>query len=222
MTTSTREPRSRLPWRTCLANTRSLDLEGQSQSMAYIEIERKGGIQSALPLGLRGMTALGPDSGCSFDRRPRRNDPRHGFVVHATGQGEAGPVAGSPGLDTVTVGLATAAVTCHQGSGTQIAQFEQGLLQLLAPLFQLDLGGSVLRQEGPNPRRSLAFTTNITFLSCTLPSHQLGLACPVPSASPASQPRKKSVSPKKIKEKAGAGNGIRTRDFDLGKVALYH
>ena len=22
--------------------------------------------------------------------------------------------------------------------------------------------------------------------------------------------------------KAGAGNGIRTRDFDLGKVALYH
>ena len=27
---------------------------------------------------------------------------------------------------------------------------------------------------------------------------------------------------KEIKEKAGAGNGIRTRDFDLGKVALYH
>ena len=24
------------------------------------------------------------------------------------------------------------------------------------------------------------------------------------------------------KEKYGAGNGIRTRDFDLGKVALYH
>jgi hypothetical protein len=23
-------------------------------------------------------------------------------------------------------------------------------------------------------------------------------------------------------EKVGAGNGIRTRDFDLGKVALYH
>ena len=25
-----------------------------------------------------------------------------------------------------------------------------------------------------------------------------------------------------IRAKAGAGNGIRTRDFDLGKVALYH
>ena len=24
------------------------------------------------------------------------------------------------------------------------------------------------------------------------------------------------------KEEVGAGNGIRTRDFDLGKVALYH
>ena len=24
------------------------------------------------------------------------------------------------------------------------------------------------------------------------------------------------------KAKIGAGNGIRTRDFDLGKVALYH
>ena len=24
------------------------------------------------------------------------------------------------------------------------------------------------------------------------------------------------------REKIGAGNGIRTRDFDLGKVALYH
>ena len=24
------------------------------------------------------------------------------------------------------------------------------------------------------------------------------------------------------KRKVGAGNGIRTRDFDLGKVALYH
>ena len=25
-----------------------------------------------------------------------------------------------------------------------------------------------------------------------------------------------------VREKSGAGNGIRTRDFDLGKVALYH
>ena len=25
-----------------------------------------------------------------------------------------------------------------------------------------------------------------------------------------------------ILEESGAGNGIRTRDFDLGKVALYH
>ena len=25
-----------------------------------------------------------------------------------------------------------------------------------------------------------------------------------------------------LEEKNGAGNGIRTRDFDLGKVALYH
>jgi hypothetical protein len=28
--------------------------------------------------------------------------------------------------------------------------------------------------------------------------------------------------PRCIGEKIGAGNGIRTRDFDLGKVALYH
>ncbi len=27
---------------------------------------------------------------------------------------------------------------------------------------------------------------------------------------------------KEIKRKDGAGNGIRTRDFNLGKVALYH
>ena len=27
---------------------------------------------------------------------------------------------------------------------------------------------------------------------------------------------------KTLNEKVGAGNGIRTRDFDLGKVALYH
>ena len=26
----------------------------------------------------------------------------------------------------------------------------------------------------------------------------------------------------KGRSKSGAGNGIRTRDFDLGKVALYH
>jgi hypothetical protein len=25
-----------------------------------------------------------------------------------------------------------------------------------------------------------------------------------------------------VRRKIGAGNGIRTRDFDLGKVALYH
>ena len=25
-----------------------------------------------------------------------------------------------------------------------------------------------------------------------------------------------------VRAKVGAGNGIRTRDFDLGKVALYH
>ena len=31
------------------------------------------------------------------------------------------------------------------------------------------------------------------------------------------------VSPKRDEvESNGAGNGIRTRDFDLGKVALYH
>ena len=28
--------------------------------------------------------------------------------------------------------------------------------------------------------------------------------------------------PKSLRRKVGAGNGIRTRDFDLGKVALYH
>ena len=28
--------------------------------------------------------------------------------------------------------------------------------------------------------------------------------------------------PGSLKRKDGAGNGIRTRDFDLGKVALYH
>ena len=28
--------------------------------------------------------------------------------------------------------------------------------------------------------------------------------------------------PTRAKFKIGAGNGIRTRDFDLGKVALYH
>ena len=28
--------------------------------------------------------------------------------------------------------------------------------------------------------------------------------------------------PHRAKSKDGAGNGIRTRDFDLGKVALYH
>ena len=28
--------------------------------------------------------------------------------------------------------------------------------------------------------------------------------------------------PGEKREKNGAGNGIRTRDFDLGKVALYH
>jgi len=26
----------------------------------------------------------------------------------------------------------------------------------------------------------------------------------------------------RMRAKTGAGNGIRTRDFDLGKVALYH
>jgi hypothetical protein len=33
-------------------------------------------------------------------------------------------------------------------------------------------------------------------------------------------PRREMKSPKGLKY--GAGNGIRTRDFDLGKVALYH
>ena len=33
-------------------------------------------------------------------------------------------------------------------------------------------------------------------------------------------PRRGDVSLKLIS--SGAGNGIRTRDFDLGKVALYH
>jgi hypothetical protein len=28
--------------------------------------------------------------------------------------------------------------------------------------------------------------------------------------------------PRLLREVIGAGNGIRTRDFDLGKVALYH
>ena len=34
--------------------------------------------------------------------------------------------------------------------------------------------------------------------------------------------QKQHSDAKKLQPKTGAGNGIRTRDFDLGKVALYH
>jgi hypothetical protein len=34
--------------------------------------------------------------------------------------------------------------------------------------------------------------------------------------------RNRGLGPVRRNEDVGAGNGIRTRDFDLGKVALYH
>jgi hypothetical protein len=34
--------------------------------------------------------------------------------------------------------------------------------------------------------------------------------------------KKRAATTARGEERSGAGNGIRTRDFDLGKVALYH
>ena len=36
------------------------------------------------------------------------------------------------------------------------------------------------------------------------------------------RPRTQKNPRRRARENTGAGNGIRTRDFDLGKVALYH
>ena len=53
-----------------------------------------------------------------------------------------------------------------------------------------------------------------------------GVLVPVPTSSAGGRKRAAERSRRKAptasEVKIGAGNGIRTRDFDLGKVALYH
>ena len=52
-----------------------------------------------------------------------------------------------PDLGAMTVGFAAMAVTGHQGSGPKIAEFEQGLQQLLATSLKLALRGTVYAQS---------------------------------------------------------------------------
>ena len=47
-------------------------------------------------------------------------------------------------------------------------------------------------------------------------------ALPLGDGAYQNRPRTQKNPQRRAQKNTGAGNGIRTRDFDLGKVALYH